>query len=49
MDSVFDEFIELHGDRAYADDSAIVGGIAKLNGRSLRYIVLSLQKNPIDS
>lgn len=26
------DFIELHGDRMYADDLAIVGGIAKLNG-----------------
>lgn len=25
---VFDEFIEMHGDRLYADDQAIVGGIA---------------------
>jgi acetyl-CoA carboxylase carboxyl transferase subunit alpha len=38
MDSVFDEFIELHGDRAYADDSAIVGGIAKLNDISVMFI-----------
>ena len=29
----FDEFDELAGDRAYADDKAIVGGIARLDGR----------------
>jgi acetyl-CoA carboxylase carboxyl transferase subunit alpha len=38
IDSVFDEFIELHGDRAYADDPAIIGGIAKLNGTSIMFI-----------
>lgn len=27
---IFDEFIELHGDRNFSDDKAIVGGIAKL-------------------
>jgi acetyl-CoA carboxylase carboxyl transferase subunit alpha len=29
---VFTDFIELHGDRLFADDLAIVGGLAKLNG-----------------
>lgn len=29
--NIFREFIELHGDRKYADDHAIVGGIAMLN------------------
>jgi acetyl-CoA carboxylase carboxyl transferase subunit alpha len=27
-----DEFHELHGDRAFADDEAIVGGLARING-----------------
>ncbi|PWV63500.1 acetyl-CoA carboxylase carboxyltransferase subunit alpha [Plasticicumulans acidivorans] len=35
---LFTEFEELHGDRAYADDQAIVGGIARLNGRALMVI-----------
>ncbi|RUM79237.1 MAG: acetyl-CoA carboxylase carboxyl transferase subunit alpha, partial [Candidatus Thioglobus sp.] len=35
---VFDEFTELHGDRAYGDDYAIVGGIAKLDGQSVMFI-----------
>jgi len=30
---IFTEFRELHGDRAYADDAAIVGGLARFNGR----------------
>ena len=38
IDTVFDEFTELHGDRAYADDLAIVGGIAKLDGKSVMFI-----------
>src|SRR5262245_62255612 len=31
--AVFTEFVELHGDRAFADDKAIVGGPARLDGR----------------
>ncbi|GFR38085.1 acetyl-coenzyme A carboxylase carboxyl transferase subunit alpha [Insulibacter thermoxylanivorax] len=30
--AIFENFIELHGDRVYGDDLAIVGGIGKLNG-----------------
>ncbi len=35
---VFDEFHELHGDRMYADDQAIVGGPARLDGRAVMLI-----------
>ena len=35
---VFDEFHELAGDRAFADDAAIVGGLARLNGRACMVI-----------
>ncbi len=38
INEVFDEFTELHGDRAYADDHAIVGGIAKLDGKPVMFI-----------
>lgn len=38
INSVFDEFTELHGDRAYADDSAIIGGIAKLGNTAVMFI-----------
>lgn len=31
---IFEEFFELHGDRGYGDDGAILGGIARLNGVS---------------
>lgn len=30
--AIFSEFMELHGDRRYGDDPAIVGGIGRLNG-----------------
>ena len=33
IDAVFTDFDELHGDRAYADDRAIVGGTARLDGK----------------
>lgn len=29
---IFDEFIEMHGDRYFGDDRAIMGGIASING-----------------
>ncbi|MGB5078705.1 MAG: acetyl-CoA carboxylase carboxyltransferase subunit alpha [Sphingorhabdus sp.] len=36
--SIFDEFVPLAGDRAFADDQAILGGLATLNGRKLMLI-----------
>lgn len=42
LDQVFDEFIELHGDRYYKDDKAIVGGLARLDGQT--YIVIGQEK-----
>jgi acetyl-CoA carboxylase carboxyl transferase subunit alpha len=38
VEQIFDDFQELHGDRAYADDHAIVGGVARLDGRSVMLI-----------
>ncbi|CAD6510296.1 acetyl-CoA carboxylase carboxyl transferase subunit alpha [Candidatus Profftia tarda] len=38
IEQIFTDFDELAGDRAYADDNAIVGGIARLNGRSVMII-----------
>jgi len=35
---MFDGFQELAGDRAFADDKAIMGGLARLNGRSVMVI-----------
>jgi len=39
---ICDEFHELAGDRAFADDAAIVGGLARIDGRSV--IVIGQQK-----
>lgn len=38
--NIFKGFIELHGDRRYADDPAIVGGIAKLDGIPVTVIAI---------
>ncbi|MEW5009574.1 MAG: acetyl-CoA carboxylase carboxyl transferase subunit alpha [Cycloclasticus sp.] len=42
IDGVVDGFIELHGDRHYSDDAAIVGGLARLDG--LPVMVIGHQK-----
>lgn len=39
---IFTDFEELHGDRAFADDKAIVGGLARFNGSSC--VVIGHQK-----
>ncbi|MDH5302169.1 MAG: acetyl-CoA carboxylase carboxyl transferase subunit alpha [Gammaproteobacteria bacterium] len=38
INRIFTDFEELHGDRAFSDDAAIVGGIARLNGRPVMVI-----------
>lgn len=40
IENIFNSFIELHGDRRYADDSAIVGGIAKLGDYPVTVIAI---------
>jgi acetyl-CoA carboxylase carboxyl transferase subunit alpha len=35
---LFTDFNELHGDRAFADDQAIIGGLARFNGQSVMVI-----------
>jgi acetyl-CoA carboxylase carboxyl transferase alpha subunit len=35
---IFEEFVELHGDRTYRDDPAVVGGPARLDGRAVMVI-----------
>lgn len=36
--NIFDDFVELHGDRKFGDDKAIVGGMAFLDGRSVMVV-----------
>ncbi len=38
IDQIFTDFDELHGDRLYADDSAIIGGVARLDGQPVMVI-----------
>ena len=38
VDKIFTEFYELHGDRAFKDDAAVVGGIARLEGQPVMLI-----------
>lgn len=45
METVFDNFIEFHGDRLFADDEAIVGGIAYLDGQAVTVIGIQKGRN----
>jgi len=38
IESIFDEFIELHGDRAFSNDHSLVGGIAKMDDFDFMFI-----------
>ncbi len=42
IDALFTDFIEMHGDRHFADDQSIVGGLARFNGMAC--MVLGHQK-----
>ncbi|SCJ47402.1 Acetyl-coenzyme A carboxylase carboxyl transferase subunit alpha [uncultured Clostridium sp.] len=42
IDKIFEDFIELHGDRGYKDDKAIVAGIALLEGEPVT--IIGMQK-----
>lgn len=45
INNIFDDFIELHGDRNFADDKAIVGGIATIDGIAVTVIGEQKGKN----
>ena len=38
IENIFDEFIELHGDRAFSNDHSLVGGIAKIDDFDFMFI-----------
>lgn len=38
IELVFDEFVELHGDKAFGDDRALITGFAKLDGRKVMLV-----------
>lgn len=48
IDSIFEDFKELHGDRLYGDDSAIIGGIARLCGLPVTVIATEKGKDTED-
>ena len=45
INALFDDFMELHGDRLYKDDEAIIGGIGLLNGKPVTVIAQEKGKN----
>lgn len=45
LELLFDEFIELHGDRRFADDRALIGGFARLGERRIMLIGHNRGKN----
>ncbi|MBN1467623.1 MAG: acetyl-CoA carboxylase carboxyltransferase subunit alpha [Fusobacteriaceae bacterium] len=48
IENMVEDFVELHGDRLFADDNAIVGGIGKIDGE--KFVIIGTQKGrDIDS
>ena len=45
IENIFDDFVELHGDRCFADDKAIVCGLAKLNEQPFTIIAEQKGRN----
>lgn len=45
IENIFTDFIELHGDRRFGDDAAVVGGIARLNGKPVTVIAMEKGKD----
>ncbi len=45
IENIFEDFFELHGDRRFADDPAIVGGIATLGGKPVTVIAIEKGHN----
>lgn len=44
IQNIFTDFLELHGDRRFGDDGAVVGGVAYLNGMPVTVIALEKGK-----
>lgn len=45
INNIFDEFIELHGDRCFKDDKSIVCGLASLNGKNFTIVAEQKGRN----
>lgn len=48
LELLFEQFIELHGDRYYGDDRALIGGFAQLGGKKVMLIGQNKGKNTED-
>ena len=46
---IFDDCIELHGDRNFRDDGAIIGGIGRLNGQAVTVVGIQKGRNLQDN
>ena len=46
---IFDDFIELHGDRNFRDDGAVLGGMGRLNGQAGTVVGIQKGKNLQDN
>ncbi len=45
LELVFDEFVELHGDKSFRDDPALLTGFAKLDDRKVMFVGLHKGRN----
>lgn len=45
IDALFTDFVEFHGDRYFADDKAIIGGVARFHGTSVTVIAQAKGRN----
>ena len=46
---IFDNFVELHGDRSFRDDGAVIGGIGMLNGQPVTVVGIQKGRNLQDN
>ena len=44
---IFEDFVELHGDRNFRDDGAVIGGVGRLGNQAVT--VLGIQKGKKES
>ena len=45
IDALFTDFVEFHGDRYFADDKAIIGGVARFHGMPVTVIAQAMGRN----
>ena len=49
IENIFKDFIELHGDRSFGDDKAVIGGIASVNGINVTVISITKGSNTTEN